>query len=192
MEQPGARVGRSDCQTPRLVVRASRSKHWALYRSAGSRVGLAPCSSATREDALVYAGNSAPASTRSCWICAVASTRSSSESPFTTAKACPDCARTEASEIVVQVAFIEWTVHGKLRHPRLIGLRLARTRATSHGNSGDHDPEKARRSRAFQLSSRQLRSNAPTTCRRGTFPSRWASQPSAVAECSSRLRSDTR
>jgi ATP-dependent DNA ligase len=24
---------------------------------------------------------------------------------------------------VVQVAFIEWTVHGKLRHPRLIGIR---------------------------------------------------------------------
>jgi ATP-dependent DNA ligase len=27
-------------------------------------------------------------------------------------------------EIVVQVAFIEWTVHGKLRHPRLIGVRF--------------------------------------------------------------------
>jgi ATP-dependent DNA ligase len=26
-------------------------------------------------------------------------------------------------EIVVQVAFIEWTVNGKLRHPRLIGVR---------------------------------------------------------------------
>ena len=26
-------------------------------------------------------------------------------------------------EIVVQVAFIEWTVHGKLRHSRLIGIR---------------------------------------------------------------------
>jgi ATP-dependent DNA ligase len=26
-------------------------------------------------------------------------------------------------EVVVQVAFIEWTVHGKLRHPRLIALR---------------------------------------------------------------------
>jgi DNA ligase D-like protein (predicted ligase) len=26
-------------------------------------------------------------------------------------------------EIVVQVAFIEWTGHGKLRHPRLLGLR---------------------------------------------------------------------
>jgi bifunctional non-homologous end joining protein LigD len=26
-------------------------------------------------------------------------------------------------EIVVQVAFIEWTRHGKLRHPRLVGIR---------------------------------------------------------------------
>jgi len=26
-------------------------------------------------------------------------------------------------EIVVQVAFIQWTVHGKLRHPRLLGVR---------------------------------------------------------------------
>lgn len=27
-------------------------------------------------------------------------------------------------EIVVQVAFTEWTVHGKLRHPRFLGLRI--------------------------------------------------------------------
>ena len=27
-------------------------------------------------------------------------------------------------QIVVQVAFIEWTVHGKLRHPRLLGVRF--------------------------------------------------------------------
>jgi bifunctional non-homologous end joining protein LigD len=26
--------------------------------------------------------------------------------------------------IVVEVAFIEWTVHGKLRHPRVTGLRV--------------------------------------------------------------------
>ena len=26
-------------------------------------------------------------------------------------------------EVVVQVGFMEWTVHGKLRHPRLIGIR---------------------------------------------------------------------
>lgn len=29
-------------------------------------------------------------------------------------------------EIVVQVAFTEWTRHGKLRHPRLLGLRIDR------------------------------------------------------------------
>lgn len=27
-------------------------------------------------------------------------------------------------EVVVQVAFIEWTAHGKLRHPRLLGVRV--------------------------------------------------------------------
>jgi bifunctional non-homologous end joining protein LigD len=27
-------------------------------------------------------------------------------------------------QIVVQVAFTEWTVHGKLRHPRLLGIRI--------------------------------------------------------------------
>ena len=30
-------------------------------------------------------------------------------------------------EVVVQVAFIEWTVHGKLRHPRLLGVRIDKT-----------------------------------------------------------------
>jgi ATP-dependent DNA ligase len=47
------------------------------------------------------------------------------ESPFTIATGLPRL-RTHwvRPEIVVQVAFIEWTVHGKLRHPRLIGLRL--------------------------------------------------------------------
>jgi DNA ligase D-like protein (predicted ligase) len=32
-------------------------------------------------------------------------------------------------EIVVQVAFIHWTVHGKLRHPRLLGVRLDKSPA---------------------------------------------------------------
>jgi DNA ligase D-like protein (predicted ligase) len=30
-------------------------------------------------------------------------------------------------KIVVQVAFSEWTVHGKLRHPRLLGVRIDKT-----------------------------------------------------------------
>jgi bifunctional non-homologous end joining protein LigD len=45
-------------------------------------------------------------------------------SPFTAAKGLPRLrAHWVRPEIVVQVAFIEWTVHGKLRHPRLIGVR---------------------------------------------------------------------
>ena len=45
-------------------------------------------------------------------------------SPFTTAKGLPRLrAHWVRPEIVVQVSFIEWTVHGKLRHSRLVGLR---------------------------------------------------------------------
>jgi ATP-dependent DNA ligase len=44
--------------------------------------------------------------------------------PFTKAKGLPRLrAHWTRPEIVVQVAFIEWTVHGKLRHPRLLGVR---------------------------------------------------------------------
>jgi ATP-dependent DNA ligase len=47
-----------------------------------------------------------------------------SASPFTKATGLPRLrAHWVRPEIVVQVAFIEWTVHGKLRHPRLLGLR---------------------------------------------------------------------
>jgi len=49
------------------------------------------------------------------------------KSPFTTAKGLPRLrAHWVRPEIVVQVAFIEWTVHGKLRHPRLLGVRSER------------------------------------------------------------------
>jgi ATP-dependent DNA ligase len=45
-------------------------------------------------------------------------------SPFTIAKGLPRLrAHWVRPQIVVQVAFIEWTVHGKLRHPRLLGVR---------------------------------------------------------------------
>jgi bifunctional non-homologous end joining protein LigD len=45
-------------------------------------------------------------------------------SPFTKAIGLPRLrAHWVRPEIVVQVAFIEWTVHGKLRHPRLLGVR---------------------------------------------------------------------
>ena len=44
-------------------------------------------------------------------------------SPFTRAKGLPRLrAHWVRPEIIVQVAFIEWTVHGKLRHPRLLGV----------------------------------------------------------------------
>jgi bifunctional non-homologous end joining protein LigD len=44
-------------------------------------------------------------------------------SPFTRATGLPRQAHWARPEIVVQVAFIEWTGHGKLRHPRLLGVR---------------------------------------------------------------------
>jgi bifunctional non-homologous end joining protein LigD len=45
-------------------------------------------------------------------------------SPFTRAVGLPRLrAHWVRPEVVVQVAFTEWTVHGKLRHPRLVGVR---------------------------------------------------------------------
>ena len=45
--------------------------------------------------------------------------------PFVNAKGLPRLrAHWVRPEIVVQVGFIEWTVHGKLRHPRLLGVRF--------------------------------------------------------------------
>jgi len=45
--------------------------------------------------------------------------------PFTKATGLPRLrAHWVKPDIVVQVAFIEWTVHGKLRHPRLIAVRF--------------------------------------------------------------------
>lgn len=46
------------------------------------------------------------------------------ESPFTRAEGLPRKGVHFAKpQVVVQVAFMEWTSHGKLRHPRLLGLR---------------------------------------------------------------------
>jgi bifunctional non-homologous end joining protein LigD len=45
-------------------------------------------------------------------------------SPFTDAVGLPRLGvHWVKPEIVVQVAFMEWTIHGKLRHPRLLGVR---------------------------------------------------------------------
>jgi ATP-dependent DNA ligase len=47
------------------------------------------------------------------------------QSPFTKATGLPRLrAHWVRPAIVVQVAFIEWTVHGKLRHPRLLAVRF--------------------------------------------------------------------
>ena len=55
-------------------------------------------------------------------------------SPFTRATGLPRLrAHWVRPEIVVEVAFIEWTGHGKLRHPRLLGVRF------------DKDPREVRR-----------------------------------------------
>ncbi len=46
------------------------------------------------------------------------------ESPFTRATGLPKRAHWCRPEIAVEVAFIEWTGHGKLRHPRLLHVRF--------------------------------------------------------------------
>ena len=44
--------------------------------------------------------------------------------PFTVGKGLPRIrAHWVQPEVFVEVGFIEWTVHGKLRHPRLVGIR---------------------------------------------------------------------
>jgi bifunctional non-homologous end joining protein LigD len=49
-------------------------------------------------------------------------------SPFTRAAGLPRAgAHWVRPEIVVQVAFLEWTVHGKLRHGRFLGIREDKT-----------------------------------------------------------------
>jgi len=50
------------------------------------------------------------------------------KSPFTEAVGLPRLrAHWVSPEMVVQVAFIEWTVHGKLRHSRFLGVRTDKT-----------------------------------------------------------------
>jgi len=43
--------------------------------------------------------------------------------PFTAGEGIPRVAHWVQPSVVVQVAFIEWTGHGKMRHPRLLGVR---------------------------------------------------------------------
>ena len=61
------------------------------------------------------------------------------ETPFSKAAGLPRArAHWVRPEVVVQVAFMEWTAAGKLRHPRLVGLRIDKaprdvTRETAGG-----------------------------------------------------------
>jgi ATP-dependent DNA ligase len=52
--------------------------------------------------------------------------------PFTKAKGLPRQGHWVRPEIVVRVGFVEWTAHGKLRHPRLLGV------LPFHANPDDH------------------------------------------------------
>jgi ATP-dependent DNA ligase len=121
-----------------------RSKHWLKMKCEtsqefvvggftdpqGARVGLgALLVGYYEEDALVFAGKLGTGfDTRLLLdLRSRLDTIELPESPFTIAKGLPRlCAHWVRPEIVVQVAFIEWTVHGKLRHPRLIGVRLGK------------------------------------------------------------------
>jgi len=59
--------------------------------------------------------------------------------PFTKGKGLPRIrAHWVQPEIVVQVAFIEWTTHGKLRHPRLLGIRSDTSPREVTRERGDH------------------------------------------------------
>jgi bifunctional non-homologous end joining protein LigD len=50
------------------------------------------------------------------------------KTPFTVSKGLPRLrAHWVRPSVVVQVAFMEWTKHNKLRHPRLIGVRIDKT-----------------------------------------------------------------
>jgi ATP-dependent DNA ligase len=49
--------------------------------------------------------------------------------PFTKGEGLPRSAHWVRPEVVVQVAFIEWTAHGKMRHPRLLGVRIDKAAA---------------------------------------------------------------
>ncbi len=57
------------------------------------------------------------------------------KAPFTRAVGLPRLrAHWVRPEIVVQVGFIEWTVHGKLRHPRLLGVRSDQESSTDYAD----------------------------------------------------------
>jgi bifunctional non-homologous end joining protein LigD len=94
----------------------------------GSRVGLgALLVGYFEDDDFVYAGKIGTGfDTRLLLdLRARLDAREIAQSPFTRSHGLPRVrSHWVRPEIVVQVAFVEWTVHGKLRHPRLLGVRF--------------------------------------------------------------------
>ena len=113
----------------------------------GARVGLGALLVGYFDgDDFVFAGKVGTGfDTKLLLTCARGSTRSRSPTPpFTKAVGLPRLrAHWVRPEIVVQVAFIEWTVHGKLRHPRLLGVRTDKAaREVVQGDAVITHPEK--------------------------------------------------
>jgi ATP-dependent DNA ligase len=118
-----------------------RSKHWLKMKCEasqelvvggftdpqGSRVGLGALLVGYYErDALVYAGKIGTGFDTSLLLELRRRLDEIEvpEPPFADVKGLPRLrAHWVRPHIVVQAAFIEWTVHGKLRHPRLLGIR---------------------------------------------------------------------
>ena len=147
------RLGRRHRQAARLALRAPPLEalaedevrgHAGAGRSAASPIrraaasGSARCWSATSKATTSCSpARSAPASTRRCFSsCARGSTRW--RLPARRSRRATGLPRLRvhwvAPEVVVQVAFTEWTVHGKLRHPRLLGVRI--DKAARAGDEG--------------------------------------------------------
>ena len=136
------RLGRGDRQAPRLDLRASPLAALAedevragagaggrrLHRSAGARVGLGALLVGYYDgDELVFAGKIGTGFDTKLLLelRARLDALEIENTPFTKAVGLPRLrAHWVRPEIVVQVGFIEWTGNNKLRHPRLLGVRI--------------------------------------------------------------------
>src|SRR5262249_13718305 len=83
--------------------------------------------------------------------------------PFTKAVGLPRIrAHWVRPKIVVQVAFTEWTVYGKLRHPRLLGIRIDK----SPREVVREQPCLLTRRKCFSLRTESQRASWPRTTKR--------------------------
>ena len=139
---PAARAGRASSRSGAIrVYEHRRSKHWLKMKCEasqafvvggftdpqGGRVGLGALLVGYFDgDDFVFAGKVGTGfDTKLLLELRARSMRLEiAASPFTRAVGLPRLrAHWVRPEVVVQVAFIEWTVHGKLRHSRLLGVR---------------------------------------------------------------------